>query len=416
MGELGVGGMSTVVRALDKDLRRYVAIKVLSPELSANETEVKRFNAEARITGQLEHPYIVPVYEFGSDHHNGPFLCMKLVHGKTLEKMLEEAGISRLESDRLADLLQIFVKVCDAVAFAHSRGIIHRDLKPSNVMIGEFGQVYVLDWGVARWDPPGDSALGQIDLRKYIASHANLDPPGFVVGTPCYMAPEQLWGQHDEIGPATDIFSLGAILYQILTGQPPRLPESVRSALVGKLVLEVVPPDEVVKGAAVPAELSRIALKAMSHRAGDRHPCVDDLKADVDRFLRGAWHLPRAHFGAGTLIIRAGDPGDAAYIIASGRCGAFRVEDGAEITLREMGPGDVFGETAVFSNKPRTASVKALTDAVLLTVTSQTLSSALGLNSWMGAFVKALAERFREVDDKLRVLEQDRRRSIPPSK
>src|SRR6185369_13002408 len=131
---LGVGGMSTVVRALDKDLRREVAIKVLSPDLSTSESEVERFATEARITGQLEHPYIVPVYEFGSDPRIGRFLCMRLVQGETLEDILTSAGLARLETDRLADLLQILVKVCEAVSFAHSRGVIHRDLKPSNVM------------------------------------------------------------------------------------------------------------------------------------------------------------------------------------------------------------------------------------------------------------------------------------------
>jgi serine/threonine-protein kinase len=402
---LGVGGMSTVVRAVDKDLRREVAIKVLSPDLSATESEAERFATEARITGQLEHPYIVPVYEFGNDPRIGRFICMRLVQGETLEDMLQSAGLARLETDKLADLLQIFIKVCEAVSFAHSRGVIHRDLKPSNVMVSDFGQVYVLDWGVA-------CSAGTPPVEGNEQKDSKPDAPGALVGTPSYMAPEQLLGVHDEVDQRTDVFALGATLYQILTGQPPRLPESIRSILMGKGRFEIVPPERLVQGANVPAELSRIALKAMSHEPSARYPSVRDLRMEIERFLRGSWHLPRVHFAAGSTIVREGEPGQAAYIIVEGRCVAYRNDGEAEVVLREMSPGDVFGETAIFSNKPRTASVKALTDVRLMVVTSDTLSNALGLNFWMGTFVKALADRFRDVDERLRQLEQ-RQRSRP---
>jgi serine/threonine-protein kinase len=410
---LGIGGMSTVVMAQDKDLRRDVAIKVLSPELSASDSEVERFATEARITGQLEHPYIVPVYEFGNDPRIGRFICMRLVQGETLDEILHSAGIARLETDRLADLLQIFVKVCEAVSFAHSRGVIHRDLKPSNVMVSDFGQVYVLDWGVAR----SAASPAEADPVRVGAGHPDgrdpkFDPPGAIVGTPSYMAPEQLRGMHDEVDERTDVFALGATLYQILTGQPPRLPESIRSILVGMGRFEITPPEQLVQGANVPAELSRIAQKAMSHEPAARYASVRDLRVEIERFLRGSWHLPRVHFAAGSTIVKEGEAGQAAYIIVEGRCVAYRHDGDAEVVLREMAPGDVFGETAIFSNKPRTASVKALTDVRLMVVTSDILSNALGLNFWMGTFVKALADRFRDVDERLRQLEQ-RQRSHP---
>src|SRR5882672_3692948 len=204
---IGIGGMSTVVRAFDKELRRDVAIKVLSPELSTSGAEVERFATEARITGQLEHPYIVPVYEFGNDPREARFLCMRLVQGRTLEDSLNDAGNARLETDRLADFLQILVKVCEAVSFAHSRGVIHRDLKPSNVMISDFGQVYVLDWGVARSASGAPESSVHVDSGGRTAAEARSDPPGALVGTPCYMAPEQLRGLHEEVDERTDVFA-----------------------------------------------------------------------------------------------------------------------------------------------------------------------------------------------------------------
>jgi len=166
-----------------------------------------------------------------------------------------------------------------------------------------------------------------------------------------------------------------------------------------------------VTGALVPAELSRIALRALAVDPADRYASVADLQRDVEAFQRGSWELPRTVLPAGSTIVSEGEPGNAAYVIVEGRCMAYRVEQGVEITLRIMGPGDVFGETAVFSDKPRTASVKAVTDVVLLVVTREVLSNAVGLRSWVGSFVKALADRFREVDERLRASEREARQS-----
>src|SRR5205814_1276466 len=143
-----------------------------------------------------------------------------------------------------------------AVSFAHSRGVVHRDLKPSNVMISDFGRVYVLDWGVARSASVVPESSVRADSRGHGAPESRSDPPGALVGTPCYMAPEQLRGLHDEVDERTDVFALGATLYQILTGQPPRLPESIRHILMGKGKFEITPPEQVAPGAPIPPELS----------------------------------------------------------------------------------------------------------------------------------------------------------------
>jgi serine/threonine-protein kinase len=402
---IGGGGMGSVIRAYDKELGRDVAIKVMSPELASNGPEAMRFIEEAHITGQLEHPYIVPVYEFGTDQRGARFLAMRLVQGKTLEETINAAGAQRLAPERLGDLLQILVKICDAVSFAHSRGVIHRDLKPSNVMISDFGQVYVMDWGVAR-SAPKSSEPGSSERE----GPASSDPPGALIGTPSYMAPEQLRGDNDQVDERTDVFALGATLYQILTGQPPRLPHSVHAVVRNRSPVPIPAPEEIVKDAVVPPELSRIAQKAMSADAADRYGSVNSFRGDVERFLRGAWHLPRVRFAPGAIIVKEGEPGETAYIITEGQCHAYRDDDGAETVLRTMGPGDVFGETAVLSHKPRTASVRAVTEVELMVVTSELLASALGLNQWMGAFVRALADRFRDVDERLHQAEHAARR------
>jgi hypothetical protein len=407
---IGVGGSSVVIRAFDKDILRDVAIKILNPELVTFSPDVDRFAEEARITGQLEHPNIVPVYELSFDQHGRRFLAMKLIEGANLEEALNRLGSTRLDAARLAELLQVFVKVCDAVSFAHSKGVIHRDLKPRNVMVNDFGQVYVVDWGIARLRPPepGEQSArpSRVRVSTGLAERSELDPPGSLLGTLLYTAPEQIQGLHETLDARTDVFALGATLYQILTGQPPLTLEIMQAIRLRKVPPAIEPPERIVPGGRIPPGLSRIALRALSYDPADRYPSVEELKRDVEAFQRGAWDLPRTSLPAGSPIITHGEPGNAAYVILEGQCVAYRVEDDEEIVLRLMGPGEVFGETAVFSEKPRTASVKAVTDVVLIVVTREIMSSALGLNSWMGAFVKALADRFREVDERLRVAER----------
>lgn len=405
LGPLGKGGSSVVVRAMDKELLRQVAIKLLSSEFVDGSPEAARFIEEARITGQLEHPNIVPIYEVGVQPGGRRFLCLRMLEGQTLEATLNGLGDARLQADNLANLVAAFVKVCDAVAFAHSRGVVHSDLKPLNIMLSDFGQVYVLDWGIAR-------RLRGPDDGPDASAPREADAGGGWMGTPSYMAPEQILGQGGTIDERTDVFALGATLYQILAGVPPMSPESIRSIWMRRATPPIQPPEKYAAG--VPPELSRIALRALAFDPAKRYPSVQELKRDIEQFQRGAWHLPRKSFPKGAIIVREGEPGHAAYVIEQGQCIAYHVDGETEIELRTMGPGEVFGETAVFSDKPRTASVKAATDVVALVVTSEVLGQAVGLNSWMGAFVKALADRFREADERLRVIERAVRASNEP--
>jgi serine/threonine-protein kinase len=266
---IGRGGMSVVVRARETSLARDVAIKLIPPDHGPTEADVARLAREARITASLDHPAVIPVYEFGTDRRGVAYFSMKLVRGETLEDTLTWAGPSRLEAEVLLELLDIFDKVCDAVAYAHSRGILHLDLKPANVMIADFGQVYVADWGVALPTalPEGSEPLS--------------DRRGLIVGTPHYMAPEQLHGQNDTLDERTDVFLLGAMLHQILTGHPPR--SAIQQGLTERIVSE----------AATPVELSRIAMKAMAHDATDRYPSVGALMRDVRAFIVASLSFPR---------------------------------------------------------------------------------------------------------------------------
>jgi tetratricopeptide (TPR) repeat protein len=226
LGELGRGGMGVVMKAWDPDLGREVAVKVLGAELAADRENAQRFVEEAQVAGQLQHPGVVPVYDIGWLADGRPFFAMKLIEGRTLAELL----VSHPDptSDR-GTFLQIFLKVCQAVAYAHSRGVIHRDLKPSNIMVGSFGEVQVMDWGIVkiltRRNLPDTPSTRIHTIRS---SSGCETMAGLVLGTPSYMSPEQSSGDED-LDARADVFGLGAVLAVILTGHPPYVADTTDS-------------------------------------------------------------------------------------------------------------------------------------------------------------------------------------------
>ena len=227
-GEIARGGMGTVLKGRDGDLGRDVALKVLRDDFRDNPEMVRRFLEEAQIGGQLQHPGIVPIYELGCFSDRRPFFSMKLVKGHTLAQMLSDRAA---RADGLPRFLAIFEAMAQTVAYAHARGVIHRDLKPSNVMVGTFGEVQVMDWGLAKVLPRGgivdDAQAGKSDRQQTViatgrsgSEDSELSHAGSAMGTPSYMSPEQARGEIDRIDERADVFALGSILCELLTGEP----------------------------------------------------------------------------------------------------------------------------------------------------------------------------------------------------
>jgi eukaryotic-like serine/threonine-protein kinase len=397
LGELARGGMSTVRTVFDRVVRRRVAMKV--HDRTRDPSGLTHFIEEARITGQLDHPNIIPVHDVQYDEHGLPTrFTMKLVEGETLAELLERLGPAAVASSELERLLGIFLKVCDAVSFAHSRGVIHCDLKPSNVMVGSHGQVYVTDWGVALRRDPASMQPDNRPTRPFGAS--------MLTGTPAYMAPEQAWGRHDDVDERTDVYGLGGILYALMTLTAPHDGGSASADLVLAQRGQVKPPQECVTDRALPPGLCRIAMRALSADPADRHPSVERLKLDIERLLRGGGWFETIRLPAGTVVVREGDTPDAAYILVEGQCELFREVYGIKRFMRVLDAGEVFGETSIFGSSTRTASVAAATDVTLVRVTRDALQRELERTEWLRAFVQALAERFIELDRKVRELER----------
>ena len=283
------GGLGEIHVAVDRELPREVALKEIKPRYANVHSSRERFAQEARITGALEHPGIVPVYGLGQYDDGQLYYAMRFIEGETLSKAIaryhrsESSGMNPGEK-RLAfrKLLDQFVDVCHVINYAHDRGVIHRDIKPDNIMLGPYGETLVVDWGLAKRVDEEDIAGGDSKetSRPVRIRNASTTLPGSVVGTPAYMSPEQATGTNEGVGPCSDIYSLGATLYRLLTGL---FPFQGETAIEQVCQGDFKPPREVARG--VPPALESICLKAMALAPEDRYPSAGDLASDVQRYL-----------------------------------------------------------------------------------------------------------------------------------
>jgi serine/threonine protein kinase len=282
----GEGGLGQVWVARDNDLERDVAFKQIRPERAGHPEMWRRFLKEAKITGQLEHPNIVPVYELGRDPGGQqPFYTMRLVRGQTLREAIADYHRHRKagQDDPLArpKLLQAFVSVCQALNYAHTHGVIHRDLKPDNVILGRFGEVVVLDWGLAKVVGEAEESATRIGSAE--EAQPGLTQAGQALGTPAYMAPEQAEGRIDLIDRRTDIYGLGAILFEVLTGQAPHRGSGTGDLL--RRIAQAETPRARSVEPSVPRALEAICARAMAKSRDERYESAAAVAEDVQRWL-----------------------------------------------------------------------------------------------------------------------------------
>ncbi len=294
--ELGRGGMGQILLAEDHLLGRQIALKTILPGTTIERPQ-ERLLAEAQVTGQLEHPSIVPVYELGRLSNDEPYYTMRVITEQDLASIIDELKEGRSDTPSLLQLVQIIRQVCLAVQYAHDHGVIHRDLKPENILVGKYGEVFVIDWGIAKIlshlsDAPSPTTAEDNQL-------------GALVGTPQYMAPEQAHGENDAVDERTDVYALGAMLYEIMTLTPVFSSPTVLGLLMTIVQDEPEPPSQRAPHRSVPRPLEEICLRALSKEPAQRYPSAQALADELDLFIEGVKERDRQLLNARKLIERA---------------------------------------------------------------------------------------------------------------
>jgi serine/threonine-protein kinase len=396
--ELASGGMGTVHEVFDDFLSRTVAAKFVRADAVEPEEYAAAFLDEARTTALLEHPNVIPVHDLGFDAERGLYFCMRLVRGRTLQELITDTHRQPISRAGLRRVLSVVLRVCDAISFAHGRGVIHRDVKPENVLVGSHGQVYLTDWGIALLKNP--DALREGEPGAGALQHPQWSSRGAFAGTVAYMAPEQAMARLEEIDERTDVYGIGGILHFLLTGKAPHEDSNIVRALEHSRTGAVHPFTEHPAWPDLPPGLMELTLKALAPNPANRYQTAADLAEDLGLFLDGGGWFATREFPPGAVIVAEGEYGESAYIVVEGTCTVTKRVAGQDSFLRSLKAGDVFGEAAALSTRVRTATVTAEGRVLVKVVTREALESELAASPWLGAFVKALAERFVELDKK----------------
>jgi eukaryotic-like serine/threonine-protein kinase len=279
--ELARGGMGIVYEGWDRVLLREVAIKVIDQPLSEDWEARVRFQREPRICGSLQHPNIIPIYDVGTTKEGSAFFVMKRIHGQTLDKWLDEPD----KSIALEQKLETFLSVARAVASAHRKSIVHRDIKPSNIMIADFGEVYVMDWGLAGGDSKSLAPSELSNAPGLTSVEPSLKNYGTMFGTPEYMAPEQHKDSDKRTQPQVDVYSLGALLCWMLIGKSPRIISGGASrGIVNESAADLVDTTAALKSSGIDSLLSEIVSRCIASAPEERYPSASELVVDVEAY------------------------------------------------------------------------------------------------------------------------------------
>lgn len=403
--KLASGGMGAILKVIDQDLQRPMAMKVVKPAFKNDEDSLNDLIREAKITGLLEHPNIIPVHELGLSEETGLFFTMKLARGESLNHILTEIkkGTPQyVEKYNMFYLLNIFRRICDAISFAHSKGIIHQDIKPHNVIVGQHGAVLVMDWGLARFigDPDKEQDASQRDILRNI-SVFSAEKKKVIQGSPAYMAPEQVQGDSRLLDRQTDIFLLGATLYHIFTLESPYKGSDIKDVLRKAEHRELIPPQDRNPDRMIPEEMGRIIMKAVALKKEDRYQFIQELIDDVDDVIAGKWsNQEKKTFACGQFLMHQGESGEEAYLITKGRVQVFKTTGDLKIILSTLQQGEIVGEMALITDDKRSASVVALEDTEVAILTKQLLAQNLRkLPSYIEKMVATITRRLQAANN-----------------
>jgi len=387
--KLGEGALGEVNLEFDTFLHRHVAVKHLKKKFRSDAYQVQMFLNEAKLVSFLNHRGIITTYDLFVQKGGGPGYAMGLVEGQPLEELLGSLPFSRL--------VQIFTKICETMAYAHSRGVAHLDLKPENVMAGRYGEVVIVDWGIARIfdDRPYKAYVGATpteDSSLFFAESAQ------GCGTPLYMSPEHITLSRDQLGAQADIWSLGVLFFRMCTGRFPFMAKN--PADLFQLIQYRSAPSAAAFNPQLPVAYSDIIRKMLHIDPRVRYQKCSEILADLEQVHQSGQAFEKYSFGFGQDIFRQGDRGDYAFTIISGTVQILREFNGQQKVLATLGVGEIVGELALFTAQPRTATARVCSkQATIAIMHRQQVEAELHkLAPWVPRMITTLSDRFNKVN------------------
>ncbi|MDF1860382.1 MAG: protein kinase [Verrucomicrobiales bacterium] len=406
--DIGEGGLSKVTSSFDSHLNRIVAVKELKGEFLSDPDLLHAFITEVKMISYLDHPGVVTVYDTHLTESQQVRYTMQLVEGQTLQAFLEyHIQPDVVNENYLSDVISVFTKLCETLAYVHDKGVVHLDLKTENIMLGHYGEVMIMDWGNAYLY---DDSLYKDYVRKFLKDESDaqiqMEARDTILGTPLYMSPEQTLIRNN-LGPTSDIFSIGVVVYELLTGQRPFAAATVEEIVEQVRTLDPPPVHEL--NPDIPLRLSNILQKMMQKAPGDRHQSAHEVLHDLQAAQTSGQAFPLWEIAAGQVIFHEGDPGDFTIRIKTGKIEISKQNQGARQVLAELGPGDVIGELSVFSDMPRTATATALEDTAVYLMRSAEVNAEMDkLSPWVSQMIHALSNRFEVLNKRVMELENKR--------
>jgi serine/threonine-protein kinase len=400
--DIGAGGLSQVSSHFDTYLNRIVALKELKSGNLSSDIKVQSFINEAKLTSYLNHPGVAPVFDAFVGEGGRPCYTMKLHEGEELAQLLKSSDVfavgPRLPLTRTLD---IFSRLAETLAYVHDRGVLHLDIKPENIMVGEYGEVTVVDWGAARlYDrKPFEEYLRRFTDKTELATFER-EQANYVLGTPPYMSPEQTNTPRDLLTPGSDIFSAGVVLYEMLAGRRPF------RALVAQEVMRQVREDEPEPmeklNPDVPRRLIQICSKMLEKQPMKRYRSFRQVLDDLNEFRETGQAFAVKTYEPGEVIFNENDTGDYAFTIVSGKVEIIKGSASGGQVLASLGPGEIVGELAILTKSPRTATAKAVEKTTVRIMGAEDVRAETEkLSPWVGTMIKLLSERLIDMDEKL---------------
>lgn len=394
---LGEGNYGIVECCFDAHLNRVAALKSLREVHQDKPEQVRSIIQEARLVSYLDHPGVVAIYDAFVDEGNNFRYVMKMVEGEELEDLLFRT-VQQGTLLPISQCLQIFTKLCETLAYVHDKGVAHLDLKPHNIMLGSYGEVYILDWGNARlFDPKRYEKYLETYDQEGRLEDLQETLTNTIVGSPPYMAPEQTQSNREVLGPGADIFATGVILYHMMTGHFPFSMDSLEDYFYELMKEKPVPLHK--RRGDIPKRLSQICSRMLFKDTATRYQNFQEILKDLREFAESGYTFEMKVFEPGEVIFEEGQHGDYAFHILDGLVEISAVFDDKKKVLASRGKGNVIGEVAVFTKEPRTATVTAVERTVVKVMTEEEIMVELEkMSPWISHMIYSLSRKFIEVN------------------